>query len=96
MQPSEIAIWAVAVSIFAHAVAFFFKTPKEAASEQEQDIRDLAQKHKELANEHQRLEIRVEGIYSGHDQILKNLTSAVEKLTTKLERFAELINGRHS
>lgn len=95
----------IAVAVAAHAVAWFFKTPKETASDLDKRIATLMTefdkrmtanetRHEVLAASHTQLQVRVEGVYSGHDQVLKNLTSAVEKLTVKFERFVESINGR--
>jgi hypothetical protein len=82
----SIAIWGLAIVVFAHMIANFFKTPKEVNTE----LTTRVTAHEVAIHA---LEIRVEGTYSRHDEALENLTSAVEKLTDKFERWTERRNG---
>lgn len=86
MDPTAIAVYTLAASVFIHSVAWLFKTPKEVNGELTAALRDVKEDHELLARRFER-----------HDEAVKNLTQAVDRLTTridKIEPYLAKTNGR--
>lgn len=68
-------------------VKSLFKGPRELQGDAERRIATLETLYTALS-------LKVEGTYARHDEALENLTSAVERLTERFERFMErAVNG---
>ena len=88
MDSNTIALLGIALALLGNAIVHLFKSPKESARDMERRVGMLESLHTTLA-------LRFEGSHSRHDEALENLTEAVEKLTSKFERFLEQRNGGH-
>lgn len=82
-DPTAIAVFTLAVGVFLH----LFKSPKEVNGELTQALRSVTKDHELLARRFER-----------HDAVVQNLTSAVERLTTRIDKIepylAKQPNGR--
>lgn len=76
MDPTAIAVFTLAVSVFIHSVAWFFKTPKESQGELAKRVGDVEDDHELLARRFER-----------HDEVVKNLIQALDRLTTRIDRL---------
>lgn len=70
------AVYTLALSIVGLGVLWLFKTPKEVNGELATALRTVTQDHELLARRFER-----------HDEAVKNLTAAVERLTVRFDRF---------
>lgn len=85
----NVTFWVLILAVCANGVVWFFKSPKEMSAESERRIVALEVLFAALA-------LKVEGTYSRHDQILINLTVAVEKLAARFDRYTEIRYGNES
>lgn len=76
MTDQSIALIALAVSIFGAGLLHFFKSPKEINGELASALRAVTSDHELLARRFER-----------HDEAVKNLTAAVERLTGRIDRI---------
>lgn len=84
MEPGTLALWGIALSIAAHGVAWFFRTPKETAGEAARRIDDLE-------DAHHRLDKAVTGLMVE----VRHLAQNVEQLTATIKHFDRArISGR--
>lgn len=86
MDPTAIAVFTLAGSVFVYTVAWFFKTPKEVHGELAKQLGDVREDHELLARRFER-----------HDEVVKNLIQALDRLTTRIDRLEPYLakpNGR--
>lgn len=88
MSPESIAaVILLALAIVGHSFAVWLKTPKEINGELASALRAVTSDHELLARRFER-----------HDEAVKNLTAAVERLTGRIDRIEPYItrtpNGR--
>ena len=90
MDPTTGGIWAVAIAIFAHGVAWFFKTPKETAGEMSRRVEDLSVKHHALDMRFVAAEARL-------SSELRHLANTIERLIDIMQNGNghERNSGRH-
>lgn len=86
MDAQTIAIAGLCVTIAAHGIATFFKTPKEYHTDTE---RRLVEVETRLTN----LSMRFEGSHGKHDQALVTLTQSIDRLTARFDAYMGDRNG---
>lgn len=83
MSQEAIAVWSLLLAFVGAVILWFFVSPKEQGNMMATRLNTL-----ELA--HQQLALRFEGSHARHDESLENLTHAIERLASKIERIEGL------
>src|SRR6478736_5775656 len=83
------ALCGIAGAVLAWALTHLFKSPREQQGDAERRIGTLETLYTSLA-------LKVENTYGRHDEAIENLTSAVQRLADRFDRFTERFgNGNH-
>lgn len=84
LTQTEFLIVCLILSIVAHAISVLMKSPKEAIRELTMALTELREDHTELARRFER-----------HDVINAGLTSALDRLTARIDRLEPAVQQSH-
>lgn len=85
MPSQDIALWSLAFAVFAHMMAMFFKSPKEAGADIERRVQALEIYQLKTASRH-----------GSHEMALETLTDAIRALTGRIDMMQGNQNLRTS